>query len=367
MKNTERNPAYFRIYKQVREEIIKGVYPYMSKLPSKRSMADRLGVSTVTIEHAYALLCDEGYAEARERSGFLVIFKQSDGFAGVKQDSAIEIKTVASSLVHQHSGSNSQFPFSTLVKTMRRVITDEGEGILQRSENTGLIELREAISRYLERSRGIVADAEQIIIGSGSEYLYSLIVKLLGSDKTYAIESPSYKKIEQVYTACEVKLQRLSLGSDGIKPSALWKSSADILHISPYRSYPSGVTATASKRHEYISWSEKGEHFLVEDDFESEFTISKKHNETLFSLSKSDNVIYMNSFSKTISPSLRVGYMVIPKRLVKEFYKRLGFYSCTVPTYIQLILTQLISNGDFERHINRVRRKKRKSQSEEPK
>lgn len=352
----ERSPAYLKIYKQVREDIINGLYPYMTKLPSKRSMSDRLGVSTVTIEHAYALLCDEGYAEARERSGFVVIFKQSDGFAAAEPAQSRHIRAVGT----EHS----QFPFSALAKTMRRVITDEGEGLLSRSENTGIAELREAISRYLARSRGIIASKEQIVIGSGSEYLYSLIVELFGRNKTFAIESPSYKKIEQVYKACEVKIEMLPLGNEGIEGEALWQSDADILHISPYRSYPSGVTASASKRHEYIKWGERGERWLVEDDFESEFTLSRKHNETLFSLTESDNVIYMNSFSKTISPSLRVGYMVIPERLVPVFSQKLGFYSCTVPTYIQLVVAQLIENGDFERHINRVRRQKRREQTD---
>lgn len=135
---------------------------------------------------------------------------------------------------------------------------------------------------------------------------------------------------------------------------------ADIPHTTPYRSYPSGVTATASKRHEYIRWSEKNNRYIIEDDFESEFAVSTKPTETLFALSENDNVIYLNTFSKTISPSLRIGYMVIPKHLVEAFNEKLGFYSCTVPTFMQYVLTELINNGDFERHINRVRRKKRK-------
>ena len=138
------------------------------------------------------------------------------------------------------------------------------------------------------------------------------------------------------------------------------ENEADILHTTPYRSYPSGVTATASKRHEYIRWSEKNNRYIIEDDFESEFAVSTKPTETLFALSENDNVIYLNTFSKTISPSLRIGYMVIPKHLVEVFNEKLGFYSCTVPTFMQFVLTELINNGDFERHINRVRRNKRK-------
>ena len=136
-----------------------------------------------------------------------------------------------------------------------------------------------------------------------------------------------------------------------------------MLHTTPYRSYPSGVTATASKRHEYIRWANAGERYIIEDDFESEFSVSAKPTETLFALSERDNVIYLNTFSKTISPSLRVGYMVLPKHLVDVYNKKLGFYSCTVPTFMQYVLTELIDNGDFERHINRVRRKMRKEDS----
>lgn len=154
--------------------------------------------------------------------------------------------------------------------------------------------------------------------------------------------------------------QKLCLGNDGIESSALWQSNAEVLHISPYRSFPSGVTATASKRHEYLRWAHKDSRYIIEDDFESEFSVSKKAEETLFSNSLKDNIIYMNTFSKTISPALRIGYMILPKHLVPAFEQSLGFYSCTVPTYEQLVLAELITNGDFERHINRVRRIKRK-------
>lgn len=348
--------AYLQLYKQVREDIVKGIYSYGSKLPSKRMIADEVGVSTVTVEHAYALLCDEGYIVSRERSGYFVIFRADDGFVASAND-----KIYPSRHTDRHGGLTSvEFPFSVLAKTMRRVISEFGEAILDRSQNIGTAELRESISRYLARSRGIYAEPEQIIIGSGSEYLYNLIVGLLGRDKVYAIEAPSYKKIEQVYTSSGVKLEKLSLGHDGIDSAALRNCRADVLHISPYRSYPSGVTASASKRHEYLYWSGQGERFVVEDDFESEFSLSQKPEETLFSHTSRDNVIYMNTFSMTVSPSFRVGYMVLPKRLVPKFEERAGLYSCTVPTYVQFVLAELISNGDFERHINRVRRAKRK-------
>ena len=352
----EKRPAYLQLYNQIRDDILAENYIYNSKLPSKRSLAEETGVSTITVEHAYALLCDEGYVESRERSGFVVIFRKSDEFAASDVRST-EYPT------HRTERNYPDFPLSVISKTMRRVLTEHGDLLLEKSPNCGCVELCEAIRHYLARNRGIQVDVEQIVIGSGSEYLYGLIIELLGRNRTYAIESPSYKKIEQVYQATEISYDLLPLTDSGIDSKALSCTKADVLHTTPYRSFPSGVTATASKRHEYIHWSEQGKRYIIEDDFESEFSISSKPSETLFSLSGSDNVIYLNTFSTTISPSLRIGYMVLPRHLVECFERKLGFYSCTVPTFMQYVLTELINNGDFERHINRVRRIKRKELS----
>ena len=330
-----------------------GVYPYHTRLPSKRTVKDECGVSLVTVEHAYALLIDEGYIEARERSGYFVIFRKGDGFAAASEVRA-SVKPTA-----VHTADAPDFPFSVLAKRMRGVLSDYGEDILLRPQEKGCIELRSAIARYLLRSRGIETDAESIVVGSGSEYLYRLIVELLGRDKIYGIETPSYQKIEAVYLASGVSVRHLPLGIDGIESEALRATDADVLHITPYRSFPSGVTASASKRHEYLRFAERAGRYLIEDDFESEFSVSRKPEDTLFSQNR-ESVIYMNSFSKTVSPALRVGYMVLPTALCRLFEKRLGFYSCTVPTFEQLVLATLLDSGDFERHINRVRRKKRK-------
>ena len=357
LDNKSSVPAYQQLYLQVREDIIKGIYPVGSKLPSKRTIALDCAISTVTAEHAYALLCDEGYIETRERSGYFVTFQAGDGFV-----SAPDANIIRKVQLSNHIATNTDIPFSILAKTMRKVISVVEEEMLERSPNFGTLELREAIRTYLARNRGILADTTQIVIGSGSEHLYTLLVELLGREFVYAIETPSYKKIEQVYNASDVHLEKLPLTHDGIDSVALKNCSANILHISPYRSYPSGVTASASKRHEYLRWAEQGKRYIIEDDFESEFSVLRKPEETLFSHSRKDNVIYMNTFSKTISASFRVGYMVLPKTLAKEYEEKLGFLSCTVPTYLQLVLAELINNGDFERHINRVRRLKRKQQ-----
>ena len=358
MKRQMETAQYIRIYEQIRKDIITGVYAYGSKLPSKRLIAEETGVSVITAEHAYALLSEEGYIEARERSGYYVTFREEDGFAGQEMHRQKEVLTAARNMPQQ---TEYPFPFSVLSKTMRRVLSDYGETLLIRSPNEGIGELRTEISRYLARSRGISASPEQIIIGAGSEYLYHLIIGLLGREHCYGLETPSYPIIENVYRVSGVLYERLPLEANGISSEELRNSHADVLHITPYRSFPSGVTASASKRHEYLRWAQKKGRYIVEDDYDSEFSVLKKAEDTLFSQSESDNIIYMNTFSNSISPSLRVGFMLLPEHLVSVFQEKLGFYSCTVPTAIQYVLTELFRNGDFERHINRVRRAKRKS------
>lgn len=352
--NKKEKPIYLQVYKKIRDDIINGVYPFNKKLPSKRLLADEIGLSTVTVEHAYSLLCEEGYVKSVERSGFFVIFKKTDGFAFPNIPEKISKNRKISTSAYPN------FSISILSKTMRKVISEYYDVILDKSPNKGTFEFRNAIKQYLFRNRAMNVDVEQIIIGSGAEYLYTVIAVLLGKDKTFAIESPSYEKIEKIYSTANVKYELLPLSDDGIESKALMNSKADVLHTTPYQSFPSGITASATKRHEYINRAKNKNHFIIESDYGSEFSISSQPMETLFNLSNYDNVIYLNTFSKTISYSMRVSYMVLPKKLVNVFQEKLGFLSCSVPTFEQYVLTELLNNGDFERHINRVRRNLRK-------
>ena len=346
-------PEYLKLYEFLRDEITRGAWPYGARLPSRRQTALDRGLSAITVEHSYELLCQEGYAQARPRSGYYVAYRQSDGFAAPETQPRFHVP------VPGGEGEDT-FPFNVLARAMRRVISDYGEDLLRKPPNAGCGELREALSLYLARNRGIRVDREQIVIGSGAEYLYGLVVEMLGRERVFAIESPSYEKIEQVYRAKGVACDLLPLGREGIHTQALRGTKATVLHITPYRSFPSGVTASASKRREYLRWAEGADRFIVEDDFESEFSLLRKPEETVFSQAEGQNVIYLNTFSRTVSPSMRVGYMVLPRGLLPLFGDRVGFYSCTVPAFEQYVLAALLDGGDFERHVNRIRRQERK-------
>ncbi len=358
--STDRNSpkhAYIQLYEQLRRDITDNTLKYGQKLPSKRLLAEETGVSIITVEHAYEILCEEGYAEARERRGYFVIYKKSDLVP-------ISEGNYAASREKYYYHGEETFPFSVFAGTMRSVISKYGENILIKSPNSGCIELRRAISDYLARGKGIKVSPEQIIIGSGAEYLYGLIVQFLGNDKLYALEKPSYDKILSVYQTNGAECDLLLLGKNGILTSELVRTKATVLHVTPFRSFPSGVTASASKRFEYVEWAKKRNGIIIEDDFNSEFTLSTKNEDTLFSLEPQKSVIYLNTFTKTVAPSMRIGYMVLPKSLISSFQEKLGFYSCTVPIFEQYLLTELIQSGNLERHINRTRRRMRRTKKE---
>ncbi|MBQ3079917.1 MAG: PLP-dependent aminotransferase family protein [Clostridia bacterium] len=347
-------PAYMQLYSAVKHEIISGAYPYDTRLPSKRMLAEEAGVSVITVEHAYAILADEGYIRAKQKSGYYVSYRETDFLSTFEPAHEATL-----TLTNLHSPENA-FPLSVLFRTMRRVMADMGDRLLVKSPNHGLTELRHAVKNYLMRSAGFSVRAEQIIIGSGAEYLYGLIVQLFGNNSIFALESPSYDKIRKVYQGLGVQCEMLKMGVDGIKTTELARSNASLLHVTPFHSYPTGITASATKRAEYINWARKRNAYIVEDNYDSEFTKSTKAEDAIFSLSKDQNVIYVNTFSGTVAPSIRAGYMVLPEPLLHEFESRLGFYSCTVPVFEQYVLASLIESGDFERHINRVRRSRRR-------
>ncbi|MBQ4192646.1 MAG: PLP-dependent aminotransferase family protein [Clostridia bacterium] len=343
--------AYRRIYEDLRDRIVAGDYPPGARLPSKRQTAGDYGVSVITAEHAYSLLCDEGYAEARERSGTYAAYRPKDRFPVGESRGTPPPQAV-------HDGG--AFPYSVYAKAVRRVLSDY-EGILyEKSPEGGLPLLRRTLAEYLARSRGIRTDPENILIGSGSEYLYTLIPMILGRNRIFAVESPSYGQILRIYRASGLLCEELPLSKNGIDSAALEASRAEVLHITPYRSYPSMVTASASKRHEYLRWAKERSGWLIEDDVESEFSPRSRPTETLFSLD-GERVIYLNTFSKTLFPSLRAAYMVLPSALLPAYRETAGHLSCTVPVLEQCLLAELIGRGDFERHLNRMRRRLGKS------
>lgn len=345
-----RDPAYLLIYKDIQKEILNGIYAYGMKLPSKRDCAQMYGVSEITAAHAYALLEEEGYVISKQRSGTYVNCHPDDVLDTVNEETE---KTV-----RKKENDSESFPYTVFAKASRKVLSDYQEEVLRQSEGQGSMVLRHAIVLYLARNRDIHVKENQIVIGAGSEYLYSLVVALTGRSVIYGIEDPCFEKIRNIYRSEGVRMDPLKLGDNGILSEELERTPASVLHVTPYHSWPSGKSTDAQKRREYVEWAEKRNAWIIEDDYESEFTPSLKSEETLFSLDP-ERVIYMNTFTKTVSPSIRLGYMILPADMRKRYEETQSFRSCTVSEYVQLIMAELLNDGSFERQINRIRRKRR--------
>ena len=346
---------YIHAYRKLKSAIVSGAYRKGAKLPGKRVLANQEGISVITMEHALAILEEEGYIEAHMRSGFYVLYEPDSLFG----DHPEEIHSFKGEQEMGTVTSKETLPPCIYTRAVRWVLSAHGDLLAPKPPGKGMVLLREALARYLHRSRGMKVSIEQIVIGGGSEYLYTLLVQLLGREKTYAIEFPSYEKIARIYRANAVKIEYLRMGKEGITSAALAASKANVLHITPYHSYPSHVTASVNKRHAYINWAKTHGAWIIEDDFESEYTLSTKAEDTLFSMDP-QRVIYVNTFTRTIGPALRMSYMVLPKEMVHVFDTQLGFYASTVSALLQLTIAELLDDGAFERHINRVRRQRRK-------
>ena len=347
MDNRKNMSKTMYLYKCIRQDIETGMIKKGEKLPSKRSLSNHLSISVITIENAYSMLLDEGYIESRPKSGYYVS-------SSVITKSEPETNFQLLDEKEEYYQESSSF-FPAFSKIMRRIISEKPEILSAKQPSGGCACLRNEISTFLKRYRNMNVNPNNVIVGSGAEYLYNLLVYLF-SDKTIAIENPSYEKIFKVYELNGVKTTQLNLGKDGILSSELDNCTANVLHVSPFHSFPSGVTTSASKRLEYVEWAEKNNSYIVEDDFDSEFVYNKKPLNTLFSLDKNDKVIYLNTFSKSISPSIRVGYMILPDTLMRVYEKKLAFLACTVPVFDQYVLAEFIRNGGFERLLNIKRR-----------
>ena len=342
-------PAYMQLYRALRADLVSGVFPYGAKLPSKRTLAEELGLSLLTVEHAFALLADEGYLETRPRSGTYV------AFGGEPRREEAPILTAQATTPAQVPA---DFPFTALAKTMRRVLTDYDRRILLRSPGSGTEELRRAIAAWLARSRGLTISPERIVVGAGAEYLYGLIVQFFGRETRFALEEPSYARIRQVYELSGARCEGLPMGADGIVSRALESCSAGVLHVTPFNSYPSHVTASATKRHEYAAWARAQGSYIVEDDYDAELASVTKHIETICSLAP-ERVLYLNTFSRSFAPSMRTAYLVLPEALAEPWREKLGFYACAVPVFEQYVLAEFLNSGELERYISRRRRKLR--------
>ena len=354
MKN--KNPLYLEIYSNFVEDIKSGKIKPYEKLPSKRNLSKKFGVSLITVEKAYEQLLVEGYIEAIEKKGYFankinIIKNKQKINKEIKEE---EIKTYLYDFTS--SNANNHFPFSTWAKITRKILNEKKELILKPCSFKGEQSLRVAIAEHLNNYLGMDVSYRQIIIGSGSEYLYSLLINFFGKDLNYILEDPCYTGISLIYKQNGIKPLYIPLDKHGIDINILKNKKADIIHVSTNHHYPSGITMPISRRYELLEIAKEKNAIIIEDDYDVELRLKGKPIKPLFSLDNNNNTIYMNTFSITLTPSFRIAYMILPFNLLKEYEQKIAIYKCTVPVFDQMILAQFIKDGSFERLLNRKKK-----------
>ena len=356
--NRNKKSLYEYLYTCIKDDIISGKLTPDTKLPSKRDFAKNHGISVVTVENAYGQLLAEGYIYSLPKKGFYVSeinnnynttgnhsfkntafnnisssnqpYNVNNNARASLENTGAPLENAAVNLVYSHTPKDN-FPFSVWAKLMRQVLTYEGDDALNVPPTGGVMKLRRAIAHHLYEFRGITVNPEQIIIGAGTEYLYGLIVQLLGRDLAYGLENPSSRKIVNIYRSLGVKVNALDMDDEGVIPDSIGLANSQIIQISPSHHFPTGIVTSISRRYGLLQWANNSHgRYIIEDDYDSEFRLQGKPIPSLFSIDATDKVIYFNTFTKSLASTIRISYMVLPVPLLERFKQQLGFYACTV-------------------------------------
>ena len=351
---------YVQIYEYIKSEIREGRLLKGEKLPSTRILANNLQVSRSTVDLAYEQLVSEGYLEARPGSGYYI--GEVEGLYGFREllgDSAAVPETNMNVQVDFSTSAidMNAFPFGVWRKINKAVLSEDNGNLFALGDPQGDLELRQTIARYLHASRGANISPEQLIIGAGNEYLLLLLEKLLGPNRSLALEKPTYSKAYKSFQAFGYAISRIPMDQSGMEVKALEQSGADIAYVMPSHQYPTGVVMPIGRREALLKWAkEKEERYIIEDDYDSEFRYKGKPIPCLQSIDTEQKVIYMGTFSKAIAPAIRISFMALPKPLLDIYHEQYQFFSSTVSRIDQKILQQFMEEGHFERHLNRMRK-----------
>ncbi|WP_177177373.1 PLP-dependent aminotransferase family protein [Bacillus sp. MUM 116] len=355
-------PLYEQLYIGIKDAIIHKQIEVGTKLPSKKKLAEFLNISQTTIEIAYAQLIAEGYVGSKPRIGFFV--EEIDELPYIEKElSNTPVETVEKKIYqfdfHPGKIDTDSFPFSIWRKYAKNLYDGSSKEFLQIGDPQGEYALRAEISKYLYQSRGIVCKPEQIVIGSGTEHLLPMILRLLENDSKFALENPGYSAIPKIQL--ENRAIPIPVDEDGLIVDELEKTNANVVYITPSHQFPTGAVLSATRRTQLLNWAAKDENcYIIEDDYDSEFRYIGKPIPALQGLDQNNKVIYLSTFTKSLMPSLRVAYFVLPSTLLRKYKEVFSFYSATVPRFDQHILANFMRDGYFSKHLNRMRKIYRK-------
>ena len=385
-KNGTASPLYIRVFSSLASDIVSGKRKAGEKLPSIRNCASDLGISKNTVEAAYYELLAEGYIESRPKSGFFVCAISSSlkkrwtqttqHSVPARREQTMTATASETDCIDLQADriDESLFPYTVLRKLYRQTVSGNKAGLfLKKGESQGEEEFRSAISTYLSWSKGLLCSGDSIIIGAGTEYLLQLAIKIMQkygeiaadtpspANLQFLLEEPGYEKIRSIVADERCTVTGIPVDKEGIKISRLTSAdplpySINAVYVTPAHQFPLGITMSFSRRKELLSWAKNTSSFIIEDDYDSDFYYTGRILPALQSMDDNDSVLYMGTFSRSLAPSMRVSYLVLTKKLLSIYQQYFKHYSCTVSRIEQHVIEQFMTEGHFERHINRTRK-----------
>ncbi|NCB91425.1 MAG: PLP-dependent aminotransferase family protein [Clostridia bacterium] len=354
------HPMYEQIYNYIRDEIQKGSIKAGEKLPSTRALSVHLGVSRSTVDMAYEQLLAEGYMASIPCKGYYVceidqLYKLPP--AKAEQEETKEAKSPKYPYEFTMNGIDKDgFPYNIWRKISKNVLNEDDGTLFQLGDSQGQESLRKEIAVYLHHARGVNCQANQIVVGAGNDYLLLLLHVMLGMKWKIAMDNPTYISAYKAFEKMGYQVCPMEPDDKGMDPEQLKLGEANLAYVMPSHQFPLGSVMPIKRRQELLSWAAEGEdRYLIEDDYDSEFRYKGKPIPSLQGFDSHDRVIYLGTFSRSLAPAIRISYMVLPKRLLKQYEKQAKSFSVTVSRVDQKILEVFLRDGHFERHLNRMR------------
>ena len=361
LKSKDKMPLYEQLYLKIRGLITEGELAEGEKLPSERGLALNLQISRNTVTLAYEQLYAEGYVEVRPQSGYYV--NKIDRINSEKKEEFTDIKNESVNPEPEYeydfspfSLCKESFPYRMWDRLYRQCMRDRGEELFNLGERQGDLELRVAIAKYLFGYRGLSVKPENMIIGAGTGYLLQLLEHLIDEKSIIAMENPTYMQAYRIFSSLNREVRPISLDENGLKVEELKSSEAKAVYLTPSHQFPTGVVMPIKRRKEILGWAAGEDRYIIEDDHDSEFRYKGLPIPPLKAIDTGNKVVYLGTFSRTIAPAIRIGFMVLPDGLLKVYRRKLAFLACTVPRIDQAVLTEFILGGHYERHINKARK-----------
>lgn len=355
---------YVQLYQILKDKIHNHEFKTNEKLPSKRKLALANSISENTVTNAYEQLLVEGYIYSIERKGYYVstiefhtpLIQRADTVESPINKVPTSIQQKYTYNFTRSNPDQTIFPFTVFSKLYRNLLQEADEKLIRETSGQGLYPLRKQLEQYLAVSRGVPCTPEQIILGPSTEFLLNILFQLLGKELIVGVEDPGYQGFQQLLNRAKIPFYPISVNRDGLNVQELADSPINLMFATSNHQFPTGNIMPLKQRQSLLQWANQSdERYIIENDYDSEFKYSGIPIPSLKYLDQKNRVIHIGSFTRVLSPGIRLSYMVLPNNLVKKYESDFSTSSSSLSTFEQWIIHDFIEGGHFSTHLNRSR------------